>query len=424
MLPSRWMIALLLCGSVFGSANAVGDLIRLQNGGEARGVIVSTDKKSGTTTLQTQSGSLITFPDNQIDFISRRSEKVEEYVTRSRQLEPSVESHLELAEWCRINGLPDQREEELERVLDLDPDHPDVRKTLGYVRHLGRWMTKDEMMAERGYFRHKGRWVTQQELDLLEKNAAQKSAELAWNSKIRTWTGWLTGSSPDRQQTALNELQSIRDPDAVAAVTKFMASHQVPEVRLLSVKTLAQIPGLRPLPPLVERYLTDPHEAVRQSSLQVILKSHSAPAVPLLIAALKHKANPVICRAATALAEIGNEEAVPALIDALITTHSYQRQVATPVVNRGIQFSFGGTVAPGMSPGILPPDVEIASRTGQLPYGVNVSQSPSPPMVMRPVTIVEEVKNPDVLTALEKLTGQDFGFNERNWHLWWAANKG
>ena len=32
-------------------------------------------------------------------------------------------------------------------------------------------------------------------------------------------------------------------------------------------------------------------------------------------------------------------------------------------------------------------------------------------------------QNVEVLNALKKLTGQNFGFDMRTWHLWWAANQ-
>ncbi len=425
-MPSvNWIISGILGWTVLSATAAMGDLVRLKEGGEVRGEIVSADKQSQTTAVRTRSGSLITLPDSEIDFISRRNAMVEEYVTRSRHVENTVDARLELAEWCRSQGLLDQRAEQLEQVLDLDPDHPEARKVLGYVRHLGRWMTQEDMMADRGYFRYQNRWVTRQELELLESNAAQKNAELSWNPKIRTWVSWLTGPYSERQETALKELQGIRDPEAVGALTRFMSSHRSADVRMLFVGILKQVPGLRPLPPLVEHTLSDPSEHVRAQALQVILSNHSQQAVPLLIAALRNKSNPIVCRAATALAAIGDERAVPALIDALVTTHSYQRQVATPVASgNGVQFSIGGTPEGRMFPGLLPPDVEVAARTGQLPYGVKILPSQSTPMVMRQVTISEDVKNPDVLAALEKLTGKDFGFNERDWHVWWATTKG
>ncbi len=39
------------------------------------------------------------------------------------------------------------------------------------------------------------------------------------------------------------------------------------------------------------------------------------------------------------------------------------------------------------------------------------------------VTVTVNQPNQETLTTLQKLTGQNFGFDERTWRLWWAAEK-
>ncbi len=399
---------------------ARGDLVRLHSGGEVRGTLLPLSPDSGDSTVRTRSGTLITVPSAEVDFVARRSQKIEEYTTRSRQIGHSIEEHLALAEWCRSEGLLDQRAEQLEQVLDLDPDHPEARKTLGFVRHLGRWMTQDDVMSERGYYRYQGRWVTRQQLEIIEKNAAQKSAESSWTPKIRTWVSWLTGNQAERQRIAVQELQSIRTGDAVPSLTQFMANHPVPDVRLLYVRILMQIDSPRALPPLVDQALMDVHEELRRVTMDHLIEKQADKALPFLINALKHRSNAVVNRAAVALGTIGDEKAVPALIDVLVTTHSFQREVVVPVPSQGPNM-VATTIGPQLYPGIMPPNVEGALRTGQLPYGVKVVGGPTPQFTTQRITVAEEVKNLEVLEALEKITGKSFGFDERNWHLWWAT---
>jgi hypothetical protein len=236
--------------------------------------------------------------------------------------------------------------------------------------------------------------------------------------KVRLWLSWATGSDPQRQMAGVTELQRIQDPDAVAALTTFLASHQNSNMRMLFVTVLAQIEGSRPVNPLVQRILLDGEEAIRKASLQALGKERYSLALPGLIGALRHKSNPVICRAAEALAEIGDARAVPALIDALVTTHSYQVQVPA---NNGVSFIGGNRL--GLT-GRMPADVEMMARAGQFPYGVALLPDPSTPNIMKTVTVTSEMKNVPVLAALEKLTGKNLGFNERDWHLWWAIQKG
>jgi len=402
----------------FSTGPAQADVVRLRTGGELRGQIVGENRSDLTTTIVTLSGSRISVEQDEIDEVERRSPLQEEYVTRFRQTPQTVEGKWELAEWCRQQGLKAEREEQLEEILDLDPDHPDARRILGYVNHLGRWLTREDEMAERGYFRYNGKWVTRQELELKEVNAAQQKAELAWIPKVRLWGTWLMGTDPQRSTNGLTELRKINDPDAIFALTKFLSQHSQEDVRLLYVEILGQISGPRSVPPLIDRILMDHSHFVRGAALRAISPERYSLAVPGLILALRHKSNPVINRAAEALGEIGDERAIPHLIDALVTRHVMQIQV--PVAG-GVTFTNGAGAGPFS--GDLPPSVEIAARTGQLPYGAKIVRDPIPQQ-MRKVNVTQDLKNLPVLSALEKMTGQSLGFNERDWHVWWSIQKG
>ena len=55
-----------------------------------------------------------------------------------------MEGQWKLAEWCHEHGLPDQRKTHLQRVIELDPDHVEARRLLGYSKIDGKWMTQEE----------------------------------------------------------------------------------------------------------------------------------------------------------------------------------------------------------------------------------------------------------------------------------------
>jgi FOG: HEAT repeat len=409
ILPSA-VITLVATGPV-----SLGDVIRLRNGGEIRGEILGENSESEPVTIVTAAGTRILIDRAEIDFVERRPALIEEYITRSRRLPDTVEAHWDLAEWCRVHQLSEERREQLEMLLELDPDHEEARKVLGYVRHLGRWMTREDQMAERGYIRHNGKWVTRQELELKLANSAQQKAELEWMPRIRLWAQWLSSPDPQRAATGYGELQKVNDPDAIAALTKFLAQHAQEEARILYVNVLGQIDSPRSVPPLVDRILMDVSDVVRRAALAALTPARYPLAFPILVNALRHKENSVVCHAAEALGEIGDERAIPPLIDALVTRHMVQ--VLVPV-NQGVTFT---SSTPGPFSGTLPPEIEIAARTGQLPYGVQVIDNI--PRQMKPVKVAQDVKNLPVLNALEKMTGRSFGFNERDWHLWWAVHK-
>ncbi|MCA9111068.1 MAG: hypothetical protein KDA52_14040 [Planctomycetaceae bacterium] len=61
-------------------------------------------------------------------------------------------------------------------------------------------------------------------------------------------------------------------------------------------------------------------------------------------------------------------------------------------------------------------------RTGQLPYGAVVIPPPGG-TVTKSTTVTRTERNVEVLEALKTLSGENFGFDERTWQLWWAAHE-
>ncbi len=64
--------------------------------------------------------------------------------------------------------------------------------------------------------------------------------------------------------------------------------------------------------------------------LEAVVTQQYKPAVATYVQVLKDKDNVVVNRAAVALGELGNREAVGPLIDALVTTHTFKVQKGQP----------------------------------------------------------------------------------------------
>lgn len=401
---------------------ASADLIRLRNGGEVRGKLRPGHTRDAEVTIDTLLGGVMVLDRREVAFTTVRSLEMEEYEVRARQVPHTVAGHWELAEWCRQNRLRNQRIEQLELLLLLDPDHAEAHRALGHVQDRGEWLTREEMMARRGYLLYQGRWVTQQELDLLEKSDAERAAEREWFTKVLAWVRWAAGANERQRQQGIAALKEIRDPAAVAALTAHMAEHESADVRTLFVQVLGQIPGPRSARPLAERSLFDPHALVRKAALDALRPDQYSAAINVYTSALLNNDNTVVNRAAEALARVGDVRVSPALFDALVTTHRYEVQIPVHQATLLGLPSGGGTLvnAQALSQ-YLPPDVEVALRTGQYPFGVIVLPPAGLPPKFRVVRVQAQIPNAEVRAALVKLTGQDFGYDERTWKLWWAA---
>ncbi len=424
----RFVAAVVAVLSMAGPELARADLVRLKSGGEVRGVV---DRKtSGPTspeiTVETLTGAVVVVARDHVRFISRRPLVVEEYENRARLAEPTVESQWALAEWCRTNRLSSQRETHLERVVALDPDHEEAHHALGHSLHDGEWMSRDELMTSQGYVKHKGRYITPQELELIEKSKAELDAEREWFGKVRLWSGWMNGKNEDRRLAGLANLRAISDPTAIAALTRNLSDDPDKETRALYVSVLGEMPGDVATGALVRQSLQDVDYELRYQALNAIGSDSAATARGLYLRELRSASNPIVRRAGQALERFGDQSCIPELIAALTTSHRYK--MAVPEKKGTVTGSTNGQVSLGGGGGalagnmIIPPEIQALIASGQVAPGA-LAQSTGPPERMRVVTIKYEHQNAEVLAALQKLSGESFGYDKRSWNLWWTSKK-
>jgi hypothetical protein len=395
------------------------DLVKLVNGGELRGKIISSPADKDRIRLETMTGATVVVDRAKTLFVSTRSPIVEDYETRSRRIEDTVDAHWELAEWCRQKGLSKQREAQLIRVTELAPDHDKAQSILGRVWHQGAWIDRDALMTSQGYVKYKNKYITPQELEVIENTTEELERERGWFQKVRLWHGWLDGQHENRRPQGLASLKAIEDPNAAPAVIKFLSADSRPEIRELSVMILVKISGAKAITGLVKLSLFDASADIRSAALEGIGHSYHERAQKAFTAALKNDSNLVVCRAATALGQIGDKNAVVPLIEALVTMHQYQVAMDIPN-NQTYSFSTDGNSSANIP--AVPPEIMAAVRTGQLLPPVFVQDNANPPL-KKLVTVRIEHHNAEVLGALGKLTQQNFGYDKRTWQLWWAAEK-
>ncbi len=392
------------------------DLIKLNSGGEVRGQF-DRDTKVGDlseVTITTPTGATLVIPQEEIDFVARRSPAIEEYESRSRRIPDTPEAHWDLAEWCLKNKLQSQRERELERVVELDPNHEEAHRRLKHIWYDGAWMTNEEKHIAQGYVKHDGKWITPQEKALLEEAESHTEQDREWIKKIRQLKGYLV-ARPAQSQQALAELQRIKDPHAVPALSHFFSDEPSLSLRSLYVRILGGISHPRGVSPLVKQSLLDVSPQIRQAARDAIPEEQHHLAMSLYASELNNGLNTIVCRAGAALEHVGDENAVPALIGALVTTHQYRIQVPEDTYSFGANGTYGGGSR-------LPPEIEAGLRTGMF-NGAVVNDPGAASRPTKTVTVSVNHENPQVLSALQKITGKNFGFNERTWALWFQAQQ-
>jgi hypothetical protein len=385
------LLALTLLGGLAAPGSA--EVFVLHTGGRVVGKLLNPDQSPRTSyEIEMASGGRITLGKDQVEQILRRKPEEILYERMRHGYADTTEQQWELAEWCREQGLLRRREKHLRRIIELDPDHEEARRALGYSRQAnGDWATQEELMRQQGYRRYQGRWRTEQEIELLQKKREQEVAEKEWFQNLKRWRSWL---NDDKRREALENIASIDDPAAVKALAAALEKESHPEVRRLLIEPLAQIGTAPAWQILAERAIDDPVEEVRLSCLDFLERAEHRPAVDYFVGKLRHKDNRMINRAAVALSYMDHPTAIGPLIESLVTTHKFKF-----TSGNGNQTSASFGTGAGGSPG-----------------GISVGSSTR--------IIKRQIANQAVLDALVSLTGGvNFNFDVQAWRYWYAAQK-
>ncbi|HVT29822.1 MAG TPA: hypothetical protein VHE81_17520 [Lacipirellulaceae bacterium] len=385
----RYLSALMLIYGASGIA-ARADVFELSSGGWLEGELVKTneaDKSNYTISLAT--GGRVTIPRSEVSKIDNVSVDEAEYQKLARSSPDTVEGHWKMAEWCRQHNLRSDRQQHLERILELDPNHVASRTALGFHKQDGQWMNRDDVMASRGLELYQGRYLAPQQIELLKQQKESRVTQADWTNRIEQLRRWLVGHRQDRAAQAHAEILSIHDPQAADAVVAALHRETVPDLKRMWIDVASRLDARSAIDALVNLSLSDPDAEIRNDCLEYLIKTRRVGLAVPYIRALKDKDNTIVNRAGAALGQIGDRDAMGALIDALITKHRVKvsdansDQHAYTFSKDGGVFSFGGS---------------------------------------GPQYVVQSLRNRAVLDALVKLSdGSNFEYDQIQWRRWLAA---
>lgn len=370
-----------LCGTGFG------ETLVLKQGGRVEGTILNPAgaQEPETYRIRTRTGIEMEISSDQVEYVVHPGGAYEQYDKKVKLMADSVEGNLTMANWCKSNNLSSLADRHYRRILELEPDNKEARRELGYIWHEGAWTTPDEAYTAMGMVKYKGRWIYPQEKEILENRKSNQQAQNQWRKQVIQWRDDLFGK---KHEQALAGLMGITDPDAVPALGQVLSSDRRAEARLIYIKALGKLGTPDAMKVLGQSAMNDPLEEVRLSCLDQLKQHQAQAAVDYFSVELKSKNNARVNRAGELIGEIGDMNAVPALIAALVTQHKY-------------------TIAggPGMS----------ASQGTDGVSGLTMGGGPK--------TILKTQPNLSVLNALQKITNQNFGYDKAAWTRWYSRNK-
>lgn len=433
--PGVVCLMLSTLGLPVGGGRCFADRIALRGGGQIRGKVVADPRHPDRVTVLTETGKTpLTFQKAQVLQVVAEPSVLDEYVVRRGQAAVSAgaQAQYDLGLWCEEHKLSDLAEVHYEAAVEQDKSFAPAHRKLGHVLYEARWLGGDELREAQGLVRYKGKWITKEERDQREARAAADIERASWTRRIRGLRQTIATGQEDRATAAEQQLLAIRDPIAVAPLVRVLGQDVV-SLRMLLDQVLGLIPGPEAASALVGRVLAESDSEVRQAALGELERRGDENVVPGFLKALRSSHPEVVNRAAWALADLGVVAAVPRLIPALVTT---QYRVVMDNSGGGQASGGLGSVSPigvpvyanGSSLGLLTPPVvgpgSVAYGATAVPYlpyssgslsaGGTVSGTRGPV----PKLMTFSYQNVEVLAALVKLTGRNFGYDMPSWKRW------
>jgi hypothetical protein len=376
---------------------------------------------------------------DRVDHIEAEPGVLDDYVVRRKALSkpvagvPAAQLEYEVGLWCEEHKLYDLASVHFEGSIKRDAAYGPAHKKLGHVEYDGKWLTAGELKLAQGYVLYRGKWITPEEKGRRDAEAAQTVEQQSWVRRLTQLRQALLSESAAQSRSAESQLLAIRETAAVSAVARILGRDENPAVRKLALRVLGAIPGPEASGALVDRLLAEDDQDVRQRAMEQIEQSTEPNIIPRLVQALQSKSLSVINRAAWGLANLNAVSAVPKLIPVLMANETQIVWVPTgnsQGINVGGMMPTPGSpgsgfgvssrsvpilTGPAVGPGVVAFGATSVPSTAFNQSGVNLnggSQGPSPKMI--------EVtqRNVEVLAALVKLTGKDFGYDIETWKRW------
>ena len=416
------------------------DLIELRGGGQVQGKAVPDPQNKDRVQVWLLRGrNPLSFQKGQVLKVIPQESPLDAYVVKRSKVESTAAAQFELGSWCEENKLNDLARAHYESALKLDSTLDAAHRKLGHTYRDGNWMTRDDVNAAQGLVKYKGRWVTTDEKTKRENAEQTTASQLSWLRRIKVLRQAIVNGPNDRRREAESQLMAIRDTDAVVPLVRVFGEDESPR-RILLALVLSSIGSPEATKALVRRVLDEPDSDVRSATLELLKKRDDSSVPGQFARALASENVIVINRAAWALQNLNVVESVPRLVSVLVTREdqivmvppgeTYSGPVSEVAAgglvpraanNYGMVFTTppqvsNNAVAYGM---VAVPYYQMgASGIGGAPLNVGAPLKGGP----EPKVVTFTYRNVEVLSALRKLTGQDFGYDLDSWRHWIARS--
>ncbi|MCS7466561.1 HEAT repeat domain-containing protein [Stieleria sp. ICT_E10.1] len=300
-----------------GDVQVDGTIVRKVDAGSKPHVIVEVDPELRVAIPQSRV----------VKTVSDSDEKLVWYRQQLAQLGEDAEAHYQLARQCKGNGLLAQRDFHFQRAIEIDPNHPQARSALGYVRDGNEWALYADQQRRRGLIRTAGGWEVPEVYLREQRRDKFDEASKLWIKEL-TKLRSLVLRPGKRSAEALESIQAIDDPMASTALAEALEKSRGNDpdpksLRMIYVKRLGALKTPVAVQALVRTGIFEPDPGIRTEALLQLQEYGASSAVASYLPILKgDNRKPVeVTAALRALNYFPDPELWQEYVDALITTH-------------------------------------------------------------------------------------------------------
>jgi hypothetical protein len=312
-----------VCLLVFSTPVLGSDVVKLRGGGSVRGLILDHRATDDSIKLRTGRDELPILR-VAIERIDLDPDPDNRYWLAREYFEETAAGFYELALWCDANELNDERDEHLNDVLQLDTDHAEARKGLGFIRHGRDWLLgqpsvqKVERAVDGTVVSAVARRAERTEKLRGRQETLRKQQEI--DQTVAGIATRLDSTNAAHVRQARAELAEIHDPLAIGPLTKAMQRANVDtRVRLLHAIGDIAVPEASYALAIAAAVDLAPEVRVTAIDLMQARPQDHDRFVPVLEQALRSEKAGLVHNAAEALESLGQHKSVPHLINALTT---------------------------------------------------------------------------------------------------------
>ena len=383
---------------------ALGDIFHLKTGGTVAGMLIATENENYR--IRTTAGA-VAIPVSAVESIEPAPTPFEEYDRRAAEAADTPEDQTALAAWCEEQGLRAEQRKHLLRALELDTDYLPARRALGYVRAGALWIDG----------RHAGPRPAEEPAETDPQRLA-RAIQNEWRLRIRAYKRSLLDSALDRLvREGRSKVLAINDPLAILPLAQVLSEGDF-GCRALLVQALSGFQEDEATLNLAIMGLADPDREIRRRALDELARRQDPRVIAQYRAALRRGEDVIVARAAAALGRLDAQAAVPDLIEALTAWRN--RWVEVPVdqyfMTWTAAFTGGAVVHLGTASATHAPEVGVSCGTKA--WGPVVLDATWTSWELQYVAVLRT----EVLEALKRITGQNFGFEREAWRRWYAEN--